>query len=755
MFAAIVFCLLFSKSIAQLNGEFWWLNAKLNNLREEPSQPRFETLSKFDTDESAKIVFRDDDHGLTHREDKYNLNRNKDKSIDRSEGSKTIEFQDKSEILWPDRLKETIVKNKNKVSKSAVENKNNSNTSITVPSNSDEFEFTFPDNDIFLWQDARFNNTDKNELEVIVNNNTNKNNSNRINNIEQNDANKITFIVNKVPIKVYKDVIVSQTESICTYMKKMECSRIGGTVYSSRESTSKRPIFETRMVCCVLPLRPEFLSSQIYFFDNYKPVKRLKRSNQNDKINPSLKQRNNLMIHKFGSQAYKARTTTTRPVNQGIVTPSDEYVDPYWNIKNKNSKQPTTKYDDYEDYVEDYVVEIPRPGLVGLYSDNRPSKSSWSYPNVPIVNKGPYGQIDSDEDGGPLFGYAPPTLDPRLGDRLPTSKPRVNGRPVKLTTTSDERTYDIESQTISYQSNPDFQVLQGFKLLNLVRNKSRIFRNGKKTTTERVIEDESKEHVLTASSFESDYDDSSFDKNQQVFGECGKVVKGSNRSFENGKQIGDTQKGVHPWLALVVLTRRRQSVLCYATIVHPRAAITAGDCVFGRASPGEITLIGGTWRLNEEDHEEWQKRMASVQLHPQYKPGQLTHNLALLYWKRPLSMTVEVQPACLAHPHVGDVCKFFGWGGYDQAIRKQSRWQEAVILTPHTCSERVTSKRVPKEAFCASVQSRGTVTGIGGPLMCNVGGRQAAVGVAVWRDHAVVLLPAQEWISQTIADLQL
>lgn len=94
---------------------------------------------------------------------------------------------------------------------------------------------------------------------------------------------------------------------------------------------------------------------------------------------------------------------------------------------------------------------------------------------------------------------------------------------MNLSIASNENPYDAESQTISYQSNPDFHVLQGYKLLNLVRNRSRIHRNEKKTTTtESVYDDDSKESVHIGS-VETEYGDS--DNNQQVFKDCGRLVK--------------------------------------------------------------------------------------------------------------------------------------------------------------------------------------------------------------------------------------
>lgn len=105
---------------------------------------------------------------------------------------------------------------------------------------------------------------------------------------------------------------------------------------------------------------------------------------------------------------------------------------------------------------------------------------------------------------------------------------------MKLSIASNEKLYNAASQTISYQSHPDFHVLQGYKLLNLVRNKSRIHNNErKKTTTESVYGDDSKDSVLIQSSLETEYDD--FNTNQQMFKECGKPFKEST-DYDEGKQ---------------------------------------------------------------------------------------------------------------------------------------------------------------------------------------------------------------------------
>lgn len=87
----ILICLfvLSKTTLAQINGEFWWLSDKVAKLTgNEPSPPKFEQLSEFDTDESAKIIFREGPLPSTEdrtESDKSNIN--------------SLEF---NSIVWPD-----------------------------------------------------------------------------------------------------------------------------------------------------------------------------------------------------------------------------------------------------------------------------------------------------------------------------------------------------------------------------------------------------------------------------------------------------------------------------------------------------------------------------------------------------------------------------------------------------------------------------------------------------------------------------
>ncbi|XP_047534357.1 uncharacterized protein LOC125068996 [Vanessa atalanta] len=688
MFSYIFIVILLLESVSsQINGEFWWLHNKASELRQlEAPPPKFDDIKEFETDESVKVVFKDND-----------LNSNKMRKFEKS--------------------KEISMNQDNK--------KNFSNSSSPIDS-----YMTKPHN-------------------ILKKTNTILND-------------KVWF---------EEETKLSESESICTFITKQECNRNNGTIHTPGNCRSfhRNSIFSTHKLCCILPLTSN-ISSRTRQSNNYNKLKRYKRSNAIESLNVALKQRNALLERRqntLKAQTPKLTATTVRskPTNK-IATP--EYVDPYWNVKNSKFRNPglqSSMYTDYQntkydynnpEYVEDYAVELPKPGLVGLYSDREDSRrqTSWKTKNM---NKGIYYDVTdsvSDEDDGDSdlpFGYS--TFDPRLGDRVSTDNPRrVNRKPQRLILSTEDDN-DSESQIINFHATPDFHVLHGFKLINLGKNKNRYVR---KTTEQLYDNDEditSSFDLTTSKTTDSneDYIDG-IDLSQQIYKKCGKVI--NKPAFDMNFEKYVAEGGCDPWLAFVVLTKRMQSILCYATIIHQRAAVTAADCVHGK-SPGEITTISGVWDL-KANKEGAQTRMSTVYTHL-FKPGELDNNLALLHWKRPLKIEPNVQPACLSDPHVGDDCYFVGWGGYDQALQPQPQRQHATILTPQNCNQKVSAPDVdiPTGAFCASVKTRGTVTGIGGPLLCKNNDRISIVGVAVYREDIVLLLSTFDWIITALQELHI
>lgn len=173
-----------------------------------------------------------------------------------------------------------------------------------------------------------------------------------------------------------------------------------------------------------MPLKT-YESTKIFFPDitNMKHYKRIRRSDNSKYETPATRQRNTLMNRKYQSQSLEPKMSTTTPrtiLTQRIVTPED-YVDPYWNVKNSKFRNPLSQESvsaqnsesrfDYSN--QEYAEELPKPGgLVGLYSDHnkgwamiRPS-TGFSYSNYDEVS-------EEGSDGDFSIGYS--TIDPRLG----------------------------------------------------------------------------------------------------------------------------------------------------------------------------------------------------------------------------------------------------------------------------------------------------------------------------------------------------
>ncbi|XP_068631690.1 uncharacterized protein [Battus philenor] len=710
-------------TLAQINGEFWRLNdnlPKLNNVKSSRSQfDKMDLDGRFDIEAKTKAALKED------------------KSVDNDTKSKEIE----ATISLRDHSTLATSKTRNSSEINITQNNNidfvNKIKKEMKHYNDDIFNFVYSNEE----ENMKRGLSNKSEISNFVS----------IQNSTDKSVNKSVLLNHKIILEAEEEVPLS--ENICTYMKETECYRCNGSPYVPKVESNFLKTNSQR-ICCILPIT-KYKSSKVYLPDRILYYNRLKRSNDEKDISPALKQRKILMQRKYGAQTSSTGPTAT--TSQKIVTPDEEYIDPYWNIKNSNLKKQNTQ-DQYEtgsfnqEYDNDYIyndyytAELPKPSLVGLYSDHRPASWTFIYPNKGFT----YGDVDSVVDEIQPSGYS--TIDPRLGDVSSTAS-NSERRLLKLPTNS-EIMPNSDSETVRYHSNPDFQVLQGFKLLNLKKKTNRPLRNLRWSSTTESFAD-----MVEESRFESNIDNQYSDYSgiaKKLYTDCGRTQEDTqNYSCENA--LGESLKGTHPWLLLVVLTKKQQNILCYATLIHPRAAVTSADCTYGM-SPGEITVIAGLWDLREK-RSYLQYRIATVHAHQQYLPGKLAYNIALLHWRRPMRLDSHVQPACVAYElNIDEECIFVGWGGYDQDIRQRPRWQKASILLPDSCDERISTNDqfiLPIDTFCASVNSKTTVTGPGGPLLCKMDGVFSVAGIAVWRNNVVVLMQPQEWVTRAMATLRI
>lgn len=220
MFAKVLIHFLILKVVlSQFDGNFWWMNKELNKYRIEPSPPKFEELSEFDTDESAKIVFRDNDYSFSFSDlviPRPNKNSGDEKPLKNDKIKLGIQFQDKSVISWPDDIKEDKYLLQKTIKNPITAKSNNKTTNLS----GDVLNFKFPDDNEFwhIINGDKTTRTSTTTTEKSVNNNK---------------ISTIILIKDKTPLHVYKET--SETEHICTSMKKIECNRRGGVVYAKED----------------------------------------------------------------------------------------------------------------------------------------------------------------------------------------------------------------------------------------------------------------------------------------------------------------------------------------------------------------------------------------------------------------------------------------------------------------------------------------------------------------------------------------
>lgn len=216
MFSCFCVVLLLLKTVsAQINGDFWWLHEKVAKLQQvEPPPPKFDDVNEFETDDSVKVVFKDNE--INSKEFFYNNITEIESFLNQGEIlPNTIKFQDQSELAKPmntelSKINASNVQVFNQIldeKKDAYLNKNNE----------DVFEFIFPNGNEVVWD-----NKIKNLTQTVVFNdsqNFNKKYNFKPNTIKLND--KVLFEEGKKQF---------ESESICTFINKDECASRNGII---------------------------------------------------------------------------------------------------------------------------------------------------------------------------------------------------------------------------------------------------------------------------------------------------------------------------------------------------------------------------------------------------------------------------------------------------------------------------------------------------------------------------------------------
>ncbi|ENN72470.1 hypothetical protein YQE_10812, partial [Dendroctonus ponderosae] len=115
----------------------------------------------------------------------------------------------------------------------------------------------------------------------------------------------------------------------------------------------------------------------------------------------------------------------------------------------------------------------------------------------------------------------------------------------------------------------------------------------------------------------------------------------------------------------MILRDSNRSLLCGGAIIRRNAVLTAAHCVEGLET-SDVLIKGGEWKLGiDEEPLPFQiVKVAAILRHPDFKAGNLQHDLAVLVLQENLRFTKNIDAICLPEPNLIPTqnCIATGWG---------------------------------------------------------------------------------------------
>lgn len=205
----LYFFLLVTLVQAQLNGEFWWLNSKLTNLKKvKPTPPKVD-VSDFQNEQSSKIVFRDDD-----------LFTNKLKPIsDRTSKLMPNNNLDENKVVWPteDHMKHHNVDVGVFTTQKVKEREEVTKTNTIQNKYEDVLVFSYPKHEKLAKIDANKASTESTPIPT----------QSAIS-VESSSIKVNAYLSNLSTLSTNK---YGESQNICTYKTNKKCYELNGFVY--------------------------------------------------------------------------------------------------------------------------------------------------------------------------------------------------------------------------------------------------------------------------------------------------------------------------------------------------------------------------------------------------------------------------------------------------------------------------------------------------------------------------------------------
>lgn len=215
-----------------------------------------------------------------------------------------------------------------------------------------------------------------------------------------------------------------------------------------------------------------------------------------------------------------------------------------------------------------------------------------------------------------------------------------------------------------------------------------------------------------------------------------------------------TKFGELPWnLIIQEVDNTKQNLFkCGASLIHPKAALTAAHCVSSYLEEPDLIIVrGGEWDINSKDeslpHQD--RQVEEILIHPNYNVLSLKNDISLLFLNEDFILGKNIGVVCLPSPgrklqETG--CIASGWGKdgfksgkYSSVMRKI----ELSIVQREKCVFSLRTTRLGalynlhRSFICAGGEkNKDACKGDGGsPLVCPVSGgenRWAQMGIVSW-----------------------